>query len=261
MIIVLGYDSSSVSNLGLAEVGDYLRQPGALLWLDVIAPTEAELIQLRQLFQFQRQHLDACRGEIRPPLAATPRYLFTPMTAADGQPWFVFMGKTYLVTIHADPLEAIAAQYGRYAQEVNLWSHGVDQLFLSLTEASVYPFAERLAALKADGRSLFERQEALLHLERQIGGQTAVLQQISGLQQEYLDANIAHYLGQTGQWLHGVSEEAAFHGRLLAQQIEARRHELLGRNLAATQQMAWIVAFLFALVLIMTIAFIAQLFL
>jgi len=261
MIVILGYDSSSVANLGLTQVGDYLRQPGALLWLDATAPTEPDLIQLRQLFQFQRQHLDACRGEIKPPLAATPRYLFAPMTAANGQPWFVFLGKSYLVTIHAEPLEAVAAQYGRYAQEVNLWSHGVDQLFLSLTETSVYPFAERLAGLKADGRSLFERQEALLHLERQVVGQTAVLQQISRLQQEYLDANIAHYIGQAGQWLQGVSEEAGFHGRLLAQQIEAQRHELLSRKLAATQQLAWIVAFLFALILIMTIAFIAQLFL
>jgi Mg2+ and Co2+ transporter CorA len=194
-------------------------------------------------------------------LAATPRYLFVPMTAANGQPWFVFLGKSFLVTIHAEPLEAIAAQYGRYAQEINLWSHGVDQLFLSLTEASVIPFAAQLAALKADGRSLFERQETLLHLERQAVGQTAVLQQISRLQQEYLDANIAHYIGQTGQWLHGVSEETGFHGRLLAQQIEAQRHKLIAQNLAATRQLSWVTAFLFIVVLIIAFVAVIQLFL
>jgi Mg2+ and Co2+ transporter CorA len=261
MIVILGYDSSSVASLEMAQVGDYLRQPGAALWLDLTAPVERDFIQLRQLFQFQRRHLEACQQAVRPPLAATPRYLFAPMTAADGQPWFVFLGKSFLVTVHAEPIEAIAAQYSRYALEANLWSHGVDQLFLSLAEESVYPFADQLTAVTANNQPLFSQQEQLLHLERQVTIQTAVLRQISQLQHEYLDANIAHFTGQLADWLASVGAEATFQGHLLTQQIAARRYKLAEQNLAAAKQLGWVTAALFIVVLIIAFAAIIQLFL
>jgi hypothetical protein len=261
MIVILGYDSSSVVSLEIAQVGDYLRQPGAALWLDLIAPVERDFIQLRQLFQFQRRYLEACQQAVRPPLAATPRYLFAQMTAADGQPWFVFLGQSFLVTIHAEPIEAIAVQYSRYALEANLWSHGVDQLFLSLAEESATPFVGRLTAVANNAAAPFQRQEELLHLERQVTGQTAVLRQIAQLRQDYLDANIAHFTGQLADWLASVGDEAAFQRRLLAGQIEAQRQELMAQNLAAARQLGWVTAFLFIVVLIIAFVAIIQLFL
>jgi Mg2+ and Co2+ transporter CorA len=249
MMAILGYDGSSVSELSSAQAGDYLRAAGGALWLDLTAPDEAALAELRDLFQLPQRNLDACRGAVYPPLTATPRYLFAPMTAANGQRWFFFLGQSFLVTIHAEPLTAVAALRGRYAQETSLWAYGLDQLLLTLAETTTHPFAERLTA--ADNPPPLARQIELLHLERETAAQTAVLQQIGEIQAEYLDANAAHYLRQLGAWTANVNQEAAWRGRLLAGQIETERHE---RLLTAVWRLSWLTAALGFIFLILTAA-------
>lgn len=251
MMVILGYDSSSVTELTSAQAGDYLRQTGAALWLDLTAPDEAELAQLRDLFHLQQRDLAACRGVVRPPLTVTPRYLFAPLTAAAGQPWFVFLGQSFLVTIHAEPLTAVAEQYARYAQDASLWTRGLDQLLLSLAEATTHPFADRLAAAPTSAESTLARQTELLRVEWETAGQTAVLREIGQIQAEYLDANAAHYLEQLGAWTANVHEEAAWRGRLLAQQLAAERHEL---HLTAVWRLSWLTAALGFIFLILTTA-------
>jgi magnesium transporter len=105
------------------RISDVLKNPGALLWVDLRDPGEAELEMLREEFGFHRLALeDAAETLQRPKVDEYPGYYFVVMYAAlpeeAGELRIVevdfFIGRNYLVTLHAGEVPALQESIHRW---------------------------------------------------------------------------------------------------------------------------------------------------
>lgn len=105
------------------RISDVLKQPGALVWVDLRDPGTAELEMLREEFGFHRLALeDAAEQLQRPKVDEYPGYYFVVMYAAlpeeNGELRIVevdfFIGRNYLVTLHSGEVPAIQEAIRRW---------------------------------------------------------------------------------------------------------------------------------------------------
>jgi len=100
-----------------ARISDAVREPGALLWVDVQDPGPAELEMLREELGFHRLALeDVAKQRQRPKVDEYPGYFFVVMYAPlpsepGGQLETVeldlFVGKNYVVTLHQGEIPSL----------------------------------------------------------------------------------------------------------------------------------------------------------
>lgn len=144
--------------LPLDQIGDVIgRGKDSLLWLDVVAPTPDELRLLAEEFGFHPLAIeDAARRHQRPKIDLYDGFAFLVFyelrLEADrpvGREISMFVGPTYLVTVHDDPCPPIAETAVRWRTRLaRLDHHGVGFLTYTLLDAIVdgyFPVSDALA--------------------------------------------------------------------------------------------------------------------
>ena len=111
-------------------------QKRGLLWIDLIAPTEAELDRLQKTFEFHPLSIeDSSHFHQRAKIDPYDGYLFITLYSHHfdqesheilDDELHVFLGSNYLVTIHRTPLPALSRARERYERESEPYKKGPD---------------------------------------------------------------------------------------------------------------------------------------
>ncbi|MGH7407632.1 MAG: magnesium transporter CorA family protein, partial [Candidatus Methylomirabilales bacterium] len=112
--------------------------PADFVWMDLEAPGEAEYARLKSLYGFHDLALEDCANpETRTKLETYDGYVFLVCRGVnhnpgeegvDTVPLFCFLGETYLVTLHPDPLRSISAVSDRLRKNPRLLLEGPDRI-------------------------------------------------------------------------------------------------------------------------------------
>jgi magnesium transporter len=132
--------------------------PGERLWIDVEAPTAAELALLRERFDLHPVAIDSCvQVDQRPKLEEYQRQLFVVLhrlrveqrepQEVTSQELHAFLGEGYLITIHEQPLEELAAVRKRVASEPALRERSLVHAFYLVCERLAHGNFDTLDAL------------------------------------------------------------------------------------------------------------------
>lgn len=119
MIQTLIFDRASKTFSELADpslISDLREGTKNILWVDVADPTSQDFDDLAREFGFHPLAIEDCRNEHQRPKADEyPGYYFIVLYEAEMQPGCmlelrelnIFLGETYLVTVHSQPIRAI----------------------------------------------------------------------------------------------------------------------------------------------------------
>src|SRR3972149_4152793 len=115
-----------------------IPSPSDFVWMDGGGPGEADYARLKSLYGFHDLALEDCANpETRTKLETYDGYVFLVCRgtnhnpgeeAVDTLPLFSFLGETYLVTLHPDPLRSIAAVSDRLRKNPRLLLEGPDRI-------------------------------------------------------------------------------------------------------------------------------------
>ena len=103
------------------RISDLRAEPANILWVDVADPTSQDFDDLAREFGFHPLAIEDCRNEHqRPKVDEYLGYYFIVLYEAEMNPGCqlelrelnIFLGETYLVTVHSQPIRAIS-QIGR----------------------------------------------------------------------------------------------------------------------------------------------------
>ncbi len=100
-----------------AHIDQLCAREGNVVWVDVVEPTDGDLAMLRREFQFHPLSIEDCRtSHQRPKVEEYKGYYFIVLyeaaRAGEGRTLElreldIFLGKNYLVTVHAQPIRAV----------------------------------------------------------------------------------------------------------------------------------------------------------
>ncbi len=169
------------------DLEDIRRHPDKTLWLDLVAPNEEDIRVLRDEFRFHPLAIeDATRGEQRPKVDSYEDYYFVVFynlgVAERGgeilrEPLYLFIGRNYLVTIHANPIPQIQETLRRWRDPNAALGQDVGALIYALLDAIVddyFPLMDDIAERVEDlEQHIFEKfdEEALtkiFHLKKEL---------------------------------------------------------------------------------------------
>jgi magnesium transporter len=141
-----------------------LAQPGHLLWLDLLDPTEEELALVQREFGLHRLAIeDLTRGGQRPKLDCYGDHFYlvcyalqhdVGCTEFEPRPLNVFVGKKFVLTIHAGEIGILSESRARWEKGVNHSEDGAGFLLYFILDAVVDDYFPVLDAID-------ERVEAL----------------------------------------------------------------------------------------------------
>lgn len=139
------------------EIGTILVDDDNLLWLDAEAPTAEEIALLGEEFGFHPLALeDVAKAHQRPKIDTYADFYFLVFYdvdyveadhSLDEHELAVFIGKNYLVTVHAEPIEEIAEVAGRFGRNTAEIERGIGVLLYSLLDTIVdhyFPVIDRI---------------------------------------------------------------------------------------------------------------------
>jgi magnesium transporter len=123
-------------------------EPGSMCWIDLTAPTDADLALLGTKFGFHPLALEDCaHADQRPKAEEYGEYMFIvcqgfecPKAVLDDMRWFelhVFLGKNYLVSVHDTPIPAVDQVWKRISGDAALMKKGVDFLYYLICDRLV----------------------------------------------------------------------------------------------------------------------------
>lgn len=110
-------DRSFQRDFPIAEISDHCELPDRVVWVDVSDPTGGDFMDLAEEFKFHALSIEDVRHEHqRPKIEEYPGYYFLVVYEAEMKPegslelreLSIFIGKNYVVTVHSQPIKAIA---------------------------------------------------------------------------------------------------------------------------------------------------------
>lgn len=135
-------------------------EPGVMLWIDLSAPTEAEVkAVLETLFAFHPLAIEDCLTDSPfPKLELYDDYLYLVMHAIDSslQTEFrtteldLFLGKDYLVTYHRAPLHSIGASFEKFTKTSGTLVRGPDRFAHTILDFMVEAYKPTLDSLRSE---------------------------------------------------------------------------------------------------------------
>ncbi|MBI5381971.1 MAG: magnesium transporter CorA family protein [Opitutae bacterium] len=142
-------------------------EPGVMLWVDLSAPTEEEIkLVLETTFQFHPLAIEDCVADSPfPKLEDFDTYLYLVMHAVDYTKTAhfttteldLFLGKTFIVTFHRQPLKPVQAALERYLKSPGTpvrgpdrFAHGILDLMVEAYKPALDELQHELDALEAD---------------------------------------------------------------------------------------------------------------
>lgn len=151
MFRVLDVDSNGVATVYEGE--DRVAPPseGVQRWIDLQKQDEAQLNVLAQYFPFHPLTLEDCSHfDQRPKLESYGEYLFLVthgfrLTSSASDPLetlelHTFIGKSYIVTVHLEPISALEAVWNRVRLDGGLFRRGTDFVSYLVADAIVDSF-------------------------------------------------------------------------------------------------------------------------
>jgi magnesium transporter len=172
------------------EIGLVLSADENLLWLDVEAPGPEELTLLAQEFNLHELAVeDVARQNQRPKIDVYDDFYFLVCydidynetnNQIDEHELHVFIGKNYLLTIHAEPIEEIAEVATRFRRNTAAIERGIGVLLYSLLDTIVdhyFPVLDRIGerieeletgVFTANGESTQSAMQSILLLKREL---------------------------------------------------------------------------------------------
>jgi magnesium transporter len=172
-----GFDESPP----LESISDLIEDPRRIVWLDVQDPTDEDVELLRSEFGFHELALeDAVKRDQRPKIDQYDRYHFIVFYAVRRRrddEIGIFVGKNYLVTVHAGPCQEIGSTADRWRLNADRLGHGVEVPFYSLLDAIVdgyFPVIDEIAEeVEEIENAMFEpggehRQQQVFALKREL---------------------------------------------------------------------------------------------
>jgi magnesium transporter len=133
-------------------------EEGAKCWIDLLAPTEADLALLGTRFAFHPLALEDCaHADQRPKSEEYGEYMFIvsqgfecPSTNIEEMRWYelhAFLGSNYLVTVHDTVIPGLEQVWKRVAGDPLLMRRGVDFVYYLLSDRIVddnFPILDRI---------------------------------------------------------------------------------------------------------------------
>jgi magnesium transporter len=122
--LLIAHKSSVARSTDFEHLDRALRAPGNQVWLDIEAPQEDDIALLRERFHFHPLAIeDATRASERPKVDLYNDYYSLAFYATrmiretgdlDLQPFHLFVGANYLVSIHDQPLPQVVGSMARW---------------------------------------------------------------------------------------------------------------------------------------------------
>jgi magnesium transporter len=141
------YRDGEIAEEGIdpSRVSDYLKEPGALVWLDLEDPTDGDLAMLEEEFSIHPLAIeDARHRDQRPKVEVYEGYFFVVMhgVVLDGeevrnQEIHAFVGEGYLVTLRYPPAFDLSHVRRRWQQDRDLAKEGGGYLLHALIDEVV----------------------------------------------------------------------------------------------------------------------------
>jgi magnesium transporter len=172
----------------LPDLPRLLAAPDTLVWVDLEAPDDAEVAVLSAVFGFHQLTIDDCLNRyVDPPKADDyGDYVFliaqgiafapAPATKAEAietTELNLYLGRSFLVTFHHRPLEAVSAVRDRCGRGAPVPSRGADWLMHALLDALVDQLLPAVEAIDESIAGLHDR--ALVSTDRSIMERLTVL--------------------------------------------------------------------------------------
>ena len=243
-------ESQTGQPLRVQEAPEVLGPPAtdALVWLDLTAPSDADLALLGARFGFHPLALEDCaHADQRPKAEEYGEYMFIvsqgfecPGNNLEDLRWYelhVFMGKNYLVTVHDTAIPGLEQIWKRVSLDAGLLTRGVDFLYYLICDRIVddnFPILDQIAeALEMlEDEVLAHPQRATLSLIFALKSRLVLMRKILSPQRD-----VMALLSRRGD--ERVSERSAFYFRdvhdhlaRIVESIESNR-DLLGNALDA----------------------------
>ncbi len=141
----------------LEEAGRAKKEPGTLLWLDLLNPSDEELVRLGETFQLHPLAIeDASHEHQRPKVDEYEHFYLVVFYAAQFdaekqqlaiQEIDMFLGKNYLITVHEQPLAQLDEVEQRWKRNAKQLEWGVGVLLYSLLDTLVDHYFPAVDAL------------------------------------------------------------------------------------------------------------------
>jgi Mg2+ and Co2+ transporter CorA len=272
VIQILGYDSSAVYNLTLAQTPAWLQQTGSWLWLHATAASGSDLEEIGCLFNLHPHQLDDSHQRVQGGyVEAGHRYVFArlPFRAEEQDSSFqIFLGRNYLLSFNSAPEKAVDAIAARYQTEARLWTHGPDHLMQLLIGAVVDLTAGAVEKLESKNfaraplppdSSHYDAQERLLLLRCQLADQSDVVSELAQLELDLIDANVRHRLHLSRRRLAGLRRYLQWRQLGFERQMQTAIHLEVARVRSKIEQLALLVPLLQVLIVLLLLAIVLAL--
>jgi magnesium transporter len=190
----------------------------AEVWVDLESPAKAELEEIGRLFELDAEALDDClSGEQRPRIDEYDAYGFVVLYGAigpestetfDPRKLGMFCGKSFLLTVHSEPLRTLNTLRDRARRnQGRLLEGGIGGMFLHTVDMIVDNFVvmadgyeERIEALEESSlcsdvgdtvlESMLELRRDLVHVRRVAASQREILNAIVSGDFDYISADL-----------------------------------------------------------------------
>jgi magnesium transporter len=133
------------SHADVSEISEILREPGTLVWFDVVNPTHKDLAVLQEEFDLHPLAVeDAVMAHERPKIESYDHYWFLILQATTLEnehivfhEMAIFAGKKFLVTVRHDPPFAIEEVEKRWNAQPDRLGHGGGFLLYTILDTVV----------------------------------------------------------------------------------------------------------------------------
>ncbi len=151
----------------LEQMKEIHKDPDAIIWLDMLNPTEQDLKHVAEKFQLHPLAIeDATHEHQRPKVEEYENFYFVVFYTANVQERSqkldiceidMFLGKNYLITVHEQPIHELDEAEQRWTRNVKQLEWGIGVLLYSLLDAIVDHYFPIVDALVDQAEDLEDR--------------------------------------------------------------------------------------------------------
>jgi magnesium transporter len=240
-------ESGVIAESGRRDAEKLVAQKRGLLWIDLIAPSEAELARLQRTFEFHPLSIeDSSHFRQRAKVVQYDGYLFITLYSHRydlnshqivAEELHVFLGSNYLVTVHQTPLPALSQARERYEQEVEPFKKGPDFFLYLIGDElvdSYFPLLDEVESkinelehdIETDPKpaamhSIFGLKQELIHLRKTTGPQREVFNSLATRHYDLIDKRVTLYFQDVYDHIVRIYEMIETHRDLLGNALDA----------------------------------------
>jgi magnesium transporter len=229
---VVYQDGKKVAEIATAEIHEYLRNPGAFVWVALRDPEAPELDQMQEEFDLHPLAIeDARRGHQRPKIEEYGNSLFTVLQmieASDGElnvgEVAIFAGPNYVLSVRNHAERGFQEVRARCEREPELLRQGSGYVLYALMDAVVdryFPLLDRLqieldaieqrifesqGSPRANIQALYQLKERLMIVKHAVAPLLEAVSNLTGGRVPAICAGIREYFRDVSDHLHRLDQ-------------------------------------------------------